>query len=258
MKNILTIFSREFKSYFCSMTAYSVITIFLILTGFFFSTAVSYFSFYSYQLSAQPYLAEQGLSLTEAIITNLFFNFSVILLLMIPLLTMRLIAEEQKQGTFELLLTFPVREAEVVLGKFLAVLAVFFVMLVPVAGQLSLLYAVGGQFEWGVVASAFGGILLLGTAFLSFGLFASSLSENQLISAVITFGFLLLLWMIAWVAELLPPGATGWVNELSLIRHAEGFFKGIVELKHLLFYLLFAVFFLTLTVWRVETRRWVR
>lgn len=240
------------------MTAYSVITIFLILTGFFFSTAVSYFSFYSYQLSAQPYLAQQGLSLTEAVITNLFFNFSVILLLMIPLLTMRLIAEEQKQGTFELLLTFPVREAEVILGKFLAVLAVFGVMLIPVAGQLYLLYSVGGQFEWGVVASAFAGIFLLGTAFLAFGLFASSLSDNQLISAVITFGFLLLLWMIAWVAELLPPDATGWINELSLIRHAEGFFKGIVELKHIAFYLLFTGFFLTLTVWRVETRRWVR
>ncbi len=258
MSNILSIFSKDTKSYFFSMIAYAVIATFLVLSGFFFSSAVSYFSFYSFQLSAQPYLSAQGLNLTEAVIGNLFFNFSVVLLLMIPILTMRTLAEEQKQGTFELLLTYPVNEFQVVLGKFLAAFFVFTVMIAPTFLYLLILRKVGGDFEWGVVLSGFLGQVLLGVAFISFGVFASSLSENQLISAVLTFGFLLLLWIIAWLAEFLPPDASRWINGFSLTRHAEDFFKGIIELKHLVFYLLFTIFFLFLTVWRLQTRKWVR
>lgn len=258
MINTLAIFSKDVRSYFSSMTAYVVITVFLGLSGFFFSAAVSYFSFYSIQLSAQPYMAAQGLNLTEAVIGNLFFNFSVILLLMMPLLSMRVLSEEYRQGTYELLLTYPVSELEVVLGKFLAAYAVFAVMVCPVFFQLVLLKAVGGEFEWTVVGSAFLGLFLLGLAFLALGIFASSLTENQIVSAVITFGFLLFLWVIGWLAEFAPPGATVWFEEISLIRHAEDFFKGILQLKHIWFYLCFAFFFLCLTIWKLESRRWVK
>lgn len=258
MLNLLAIFSKDVRSYFFSMTAYTVITTFLVLSGFFFSSAVSYFSLYSFQLSTQPHLAAQGLNLTEAVISNLFFNFSVILLLMIPILTMRVLAEEQRQGTFELLLTYPISEFEVVLGKFFAALFVLAVMVIPTFIYLLLLKKVGGSFEWEVVVTGFLGIFLLGMAFLSFGVFASSLSDNQLISAVMTFGFLLFLWILAWLTEFLPPLAGRWVHELSLIRHIEDFFRGVIELKHVIFYILFTLFFLVLTVWRLETRRWVR
>ncbi len=258
MSNILAIFSKDVRSYFSSMTAYVLTTIFLILSGFFFSSAVSYFSFYSFQLSSQPFLAQQGLNLTEAVIGNLFFNMSVILLLMMPILTMRTLAEEQKQGTFELLMTYPVTESELVWGKFLSTLFVFGAMLLPTLAHLLLLKIVGGNFEWGVVLTSYLGIVLLGVAFLALGIFASSLTENQIISAVITFGFLLMLWMIAWLNEFLPPETAAWANDFSLIRHLEDFFKGVVELRHVVYYLLLSGFFLLLTIWRLESRRWVR
>ena len=258
MSRLLAIFSKDLKSYFFSMTAYILVTFFLLLSGFFFSTALSYFSIYSFQLSAQPYLASQGLNLTEAVISNLFFNFAVVLLLMIPLLTMRSIAEEQKQGTYELLLTYPVHEWEVVLGKFLAALAVFLFMLCPTLIHIWILKGVGGVFEGGVVFAGFLGLVLLGMAFLAFGVFASALTESQIVSAVIAFGFLLLLWVVAWLADFLPAQAALWVNEFSMIRHAEDFFKGIVELKHVVYYLLFSCFSLLLSAWRLEGRRWVR
>lgn len=258
MSNTLAIFFKDVRSYFCSMTAYVLTTMFLILAGFFFSSAVSYFSFYSFQLSSQPFLAQQGLNLTEAVIGNLFFNMSVILLLMMPVLTMRTLAEEQKQGTFELLMTYPVTEAQVVLGKFLSTLFVFGAMLLPTTMHLLLLKLVGGDFEWGVVLTSYLGISLLGVAFLAMGIFASSLTENQIVSAVITFGFLLLLWMIAWLNEFLPPESSAWANSFSLVRHLESFFKGVVEIKDIAYYLLLSGFFLWLTIWRLESRRWVR
>ncbi len=258
MTNILAILSKDLRSYFFSVTAYVLITVFLLISGFFFSAAVSYFSFYSFQLSSQPSLASQGLNLTDAVISGLFFNLSVIFLLMMPVLTMRSIAEEQKEGTFELLLTYPVSESEVVVGKFLAALFVFLVMLTPAVIPLLILKWVGGVFEWGVVSSGFLGVALSGIAFLAFGLFASSLTENQIVSALIAFGFLLLLWVISWASDFLPTDLALWVNELSVTRHLEDFFKGIVELRHIFFYTLFTFFFLLLTIWRLETRRWVR
>ncbi|HNV85353.1 MAG TPA: ABC transporter permease [Candidatus Omnitrophota bacterium] len=258
MSRVFAIFSKDVKSYFFSITAYIVITIFLTLSGFFFSTAMSYFSLYSFQASSQPYLSTEGLNLTDAVLGNLFFNICVILLLMIPVLTMRLMAEEQKEGTLELLLTYPVNEKEVVLGKFLAAGFVFAVMLLPTMTHLFLLRWLGGTFEWGVVASGGIGLFLMGMAFISFGIFSSSLSENQIIGAVISFGFLLLLWMLAWVSQFVPPAFAGLAGEFSLIRHVEDFFKGIVEVKNIVYYLLFTFFFFLLTVWRLEARKWVR
>ena len=258
MSNIATLLAKDVKSHFSSMTAYVLMTIFLILSGFFFSSAVSYFSFYSFQLSSQPYLAQQGLNLTEAVVGNLFFNMSVILLLMMPIITMRTLAEEQKQGTFELLMTYPVKESEIVLGKFLSTFIVFIIMLLPTVAPLLLLKAVGGVFEWSVVATSYFGVVLLGAAFLALGIFASSLTENQIVSAVVTFGFLLILWMVSWLNEFLPPETSAWANDFSLIRHLDGVLKDVVDLKHVAYYGLFSVFFLFLTVWRLESRRWVR
>jgi ABC-2 type transport system permease protein len=254
---VFSIFSREIRSYFFSMSAYVLATIFLLLSGYFFATAVTYYSLYSFQLSQQPGLAAQGLNLTEAVIGNLFFNFSVILLLMMPVLAMRTLAEEQKQGTLELLLTYPVNEWELVAAKFLSAFCVLLMMLTPLLVDLFLLQRVGGMFEWGVVFSGFLGLLLLAMAFIALGIFTSSLTENQVVSAAMSFGFLLLLWVIGWLSRFLPYRLGGWVDELSLLRHSEGFFKGLIQLKHVLFYALFTLFFLFLAVWRLETRKWV-
>lgn len=258
MGKIFAIFFKDVRSYLYSIIAYAMITIFLGLSGFFFSTAMSYFSFYSMQASSQPYLQQQGLNLTETVISNLFFNISVILLLMMPILTMRLVAEEQKQGTLELLLSYSVNEFHVVFGKFLAAAAIYFLMISPMALHLYLLKWAGGQFEWGVVISAFVGLSVMGMAFLSFGVFASSLSENQIVSAVISFGFLLVLWMIGWVSSFLPAPLAVWADGFSLVRHAEDFFKGVIETKHFVYYFLFTAFFILLATWRLEARKWVR
>lgn len=258
MSRIFSICLKDIKSFFYSISGYTLITIFLLLAGFFFSTAVSYYSLYSFQLSSQPYLAQGGLNLTEAVVGNLFFNLSVIVLLVIPVLTMRVIADEQRQGTFELLMTYPVSEFEIVMGKFFAMLLVFTLMLLPILLHLFLLKMAGGIFEWRVALSCFLGLFLLGMAFLTLGIFASSLTDNQMVSALLAFAFLLLLWIASWVSEFLPPFFVVWVNEISAIRHLEDFFKGVIEVKHIFYYVFFAFFFLLVTKWRLESRKWVR
>lgn len=260
MNRILAIFGRDFKSYYFSFMAYIVITIFLLLAGFFFSTSMSYFSFYSFQAASQPYFAQQqgGLNLTEMVLSGLFFNISIVLLLLMPILTMRLIAEEYREGTLEILLTCPVKESEVIIGKFLAAFTVYLTMLLPTLIHIVLLKAVGGVFDNGVVFAAYLGLILLGGAFLAFGLFSSTLTENQIVSATLSVGFLLLFWMIAWVSDLLPGALGQALSALSLVGHIEDFFKGVIELRHVLYYLLFTAYFLTLAVWRLEQRKWVK
>src|SRR4030067_3237995 len=160
MRNFYLIFKKELKSYFASPIAYVVITMFLILPGYFFYNSFALFSTISFQATVNPMLAKQVgvLNITESVVRPLFGNISVILLLMVPLLTMRLFSEEKKTGTIELLLTYPVTDMEVLLGKFFACLAVFVLMLV-LTGTYPLLLIIYGQPEIGPVITGYLGLL---------------------------------------------------------------------------------------------------
>ena len=198
MNNLFPLIKRELKSYFYSPIAYAVILIFMVIAGFFFYSGMSLYSVVSFEMgrSAQ-FTGPQELSLSDFVLRPLFGNLSVVLLLMMPLLTMRLFSEEKKTGSIELLFTWPLRDSELVLGKFLAALVVFIVMVSLTGFYIGFIWW-HGTVEWMTLLSGYFGLILLGASFLALGVFISTLTENQIISAAVTFGMLLVFWVINW------------------------------------------------------------
>ncbi|MBI2875519.1 MAG: ABC transporter permease subunit [Candidatus Tectomicrobia bacterium] len=252
--NLFPILQREFKSYFVSPIAYIVTFIFLLVSGYFFYTNFAWYAFISLQMAAAP---EGGhdLNLTSGVLSPLFLNMSIIMLLMMPLLTMRLFSEEKKTGTIELLLTYPIRDGEALLGKFAACLAVFAVMLALTLFYV-LLLALYGEPEYGPVITGYLGLLMMGAAFISLGILASSWTENQIVAAAVSFGFLILFWAISWTTYFTGPTLGAVLNHLSLMEHLTSFSKGVIETKDVVYYLGFTFFCLFLTLRSLESKRW--
>ncbi len=257
MRNIYLIFSKELKSYFTSPIAYVVITIFLIITGYFFYNILATFSLISFQAETNPIIARQYnlLNINESVVRPLFGNISMIMLLMMPLLTMRLFAEEKKTGTIELLLTYPVKDVEVLVGKFLACVAVFGVMLLSTITYPVLLMVLGEP-EMGPIITGYLGLFLLGVAFISLGIFTSSLTENQIISATIAFGALLIFWLLSYSMLFAPPELGRLIAYISMTEHLESLAKGVLDTEDILYYINFTLLFLFLTLRSIESRRW--
>jgi ABC-2 type transport system permease protein len=248
------IFKKEMRLYFTSPVAWVILTIFTMITGYFFYSIFAYYTLASMQSMMNPAMARE-LNVTDSVLRPLFSNVSVILLLLMPMLTMRLFAEERRSGTIELLLTFPVRDGAVLLGKYLAALAMYGVMLALtlVYPALVLYFA---RVEWGVLATGYLGLLLMGATFLAVGMFASSLTENQIVASIITFGILLIFWVIGWSADY-AGGAWGRVlSHISLLEHFDSFGKGVLDTKDILYYVDFTIVALFLTLRSLETRRW--
>lgn len=257
MRIFFLIFKKEFKSYFASPVAYVVITMFLILTGYLFYNTLTSFSTISFQATTDPMLAKQVgfFNITESVVRPLFGYISLILLLMVPLLTMRLFSEEKKSGTIELLLTYPVTDMQVLLGKFLSCMAVFAIMIALTALYPVLLIAFG-QPETGPIITGYIGLFLVGASFISLGIFASSLTENQIIAATVAFGLLLLFWMIGSSASLAGRTLEDILSYISLAAHWEGFAKGVIDTEDIVYYLIFISLFLFLTLRILESKKW--
>ncbi|MFQ5848751.1 MAG: ABC transporter permease [Candidatus Methylomirabilales bacterium] len=251
---IWAIFKKEMRSYFASPIAYAVSTIFLVITGYFFYTILTYFSLISVQASMNPGLAS-GLNVTDGILRPLFSDMSVVLLFLMPLVTMRLFAEERKQGTLELLLTFPLRDGEVLLGKFLAATALYALLLFA-TGLYPVLLALWSEPELYPILTGYLGLLLLGMAFIALGLLFSSLTENQIVAAALAFGALLLFWIIGWAATLAEGDWGLLFRHLSILEHLTSFARGVLETKDVAYYLGLISFFLFATLKSLEIRRW--
>ena len=248
------IFKKEMRLYFTSPVAYVVVTIFLLIAGYFFYSIFAFFTLASMQSAMNPAMA-RDLNVTDSVMRPLFSNVSVILLLLLPLLTMRLFAEERRSGTIELLLTFPVRDGAVLIGKYLAAFALYAVML-----GLTVLYpgivAYFARLETGPVFTGYLGLLLMGAAFIAVGIFTSSLTENQIVAAITTFGTLLIFWILGWSADY-AGGAVGRVlQHLSILEHNESFAKGVLDTKDIIYYLNFTILALFLALRSLEARRW--
>ncbi len=254
MANVLAIFKKELRSYFVSPVAYGVLAIFAAIAGFFFWVITGVYQTASLQSMMNPMMG-QGLSPSEWVFRPLFRNLAVIMLFMMPALTARLFAEEKKQGTAELLFTYPIRDVELLLGKFLAALALFLSMLALTLAY-PLLLAPFVRIEWGSTLAGYLGLVLLGVAFLALGTLISSLTEHQLIAFSIAFGLALLLWIVGWPADQAGSTARTLLNHLSIIAHQESFAKGVIESKDVIFYLNFSLFFLFLTLRSLESKRW--
>ena len=194
-------------------------------------------------------------SLVEGVLRPLFQNMSVILLLMMPILTMRLFSEEKKSGTIELLLTYPVRDGEVLLGKYMAALTVFLAMLVLTV-TYSLIVSWITPVEWGPLATGYLGLFLQGAAFIAIGILISSLTENQIVAAVATFGTLLIFWVISWASDSAGGNLGRVLSHLSLTEHFESFAKGVIDTKDLIYYVNLSILALFLTLRSLDSKRW--
>lgn len=257
MRNFYLIFKKELKSYFTSPIAYVVITIFLVISGYFFYNILATFATISYQATINPMAAKQYglLNVTEIVVRPLFGNISMIMLLMMPLLTMRLFSEEKKTGTIELLLTYPITDMQVLLGKFFACLTVYLVML-----ALTILYPIlimiYGQPEIGPIITGYIGLFLLGASFISLGIFASSITENQIIAATVAFGALIFFWMMSFSVGLADPAIGKVISYISITDHLEAFAKGVIDTEDIIYYGIFIILFLFLTLRALESNKW--
>ncbi|MEW6261603.1 MAG: ABC transporter permease subunit [Thermodesulfobacteriota bacterium] len=253
MSKTWSIYKRELRVYFSSPIAYTVIGIFLVIAGYFFYSSLAYYVLISYQAMRNPFV--EGLNLMDMVLTPLFGNVSVVMMLMLPLLTMRLLAEEKKSGTYELLFTYPVRDIEVLLGKYLAALTVFSLMIGLTGLYQFILWALGVS-EPGATLAGYLGLFLMGAAFLALGLFISSLTENQIVAATVSFGGLLLFWVAGWSAATVNPPYNQVFEYLALIKHLANFAKGVVDTADVAYYLCFTFLFLFLTRRSLESKRW--
>jgi len=248
------IFKKEMRLYFTSPIAWVILTIFLFIAGYFFYNIFAYYTLASMQSSMNPQMGRE-LNVTDSVLRPLFSNVSVVLLLLMPLVTMRLFAEERRSGTIELLLTYPVRDGAVLAGKYLAALGLYALMLAftLVYPGIVLYFA---RLEWGPLATGYLGLLLMGATFIAVGILASSLTENQIVAAIGTFGALLMFWVVGWSAEYVG-GAWGRVlSHLSILDHFDTFARGILDTKDVIYYLNFTLVALFLTHRSLEARRW--
>jgi len=253
MNNILAIAHKELKSYFSTPIAYVVIGFFALLFGYFFYAMLIIFNQQSQQLGG---LGGGGnADINQQLIRPLFLNASVILLFVLPLITMRTYSEEKRSGTIELLLTSPVTDVEIIVGKFLGAMALYAAMLGITLIHMVLLFAWGNP-EPKVVLMGYVGLLLMGGCFISVGLLISSLTKNQIVSGMVTFAVFLLLWVINWIASFTGPTTQSVLNYLSITDHFDDFTKGILDTKHLVYYFSVMSFGLFLTARSVDTERW--
>jgi len=261
MKNLWDVFhiaGRELRATFVSPIAYVVLTGFMVLSGWFFFNLLMQFNrlLGMYQMFRRPDIVMQ-MNLNEMVMTPLLYNMTIVLLLMVPLITMRLFSEEKKLKTEELLLTSPVSVNALVLGKYISSLVFLAILLGFTAIYPWILFHYGAPApELGSILTGYVGMFLLGAAFASVGLFASSITENQIVAAVICFVALLLFFIIGWPAESLGPTAGKVLEYLSLIGHFTDFSKGLVESRHVVFFVTFVLFALFLTKRSVESMRW--
>jgi ABC-2 type transport system permease protein len=250
------IFKKEMRLYFTSPIAYAIMFVFAIAMGLFFWLQFASFTMASMQSAMNPMMA-RNLDLSDYVLRPLFFStLSVILFLfLMPLITMRLFAEERRSGTLELLLTFPVRDGAVIAGKFLAALALYAVMLLLTSIYVGIM-AYFAHVDFGPLATLYLGLLLMGAAFLSIGLFASTVTENQIVAALITGIILLSLWIIGWPADIVGGVWAKVLSHLSVPEHMDTFSKGVLDTKDVIYFVNLTILALFLSLKSMEARRW--
>ncbi len=233
---ILAVMKRELQSYFFSPVAYIVFSAFLLIVGYLFWVVL--------------------ISSSTASLQPMLYNASFILLLASPVLTMRLISEEKKNKTIELLLTSPISPTEIILGKFLACLIIYLVLFLLTIQYPLVISCYSPDFDMGPVYCGYLGLLLLSGAFISVGIFASTISENQIVAAMTSFGLLMLFWVFGWAKQALENGFGQMLGNLSLFDRYADFLRGVLDSGNVIFFIIFTFIWLFLATRVLESDRW--
>lgn len=256
MRKILTIAQKEFGSCFHSWLGVMMAVLFFLVSGIFYVILV--LSYVKISMNPQQYGLSNfsGINQTQYIFGSFFSNVSILLLFLVPILTMRSFSEEKRQETLELLFTYPLSDFEIVAGKQLGILWFFWALILPLFGYLGIFHWIGGEFDWGPVLLGFLGFSLLGTAYLAAGVFISSLTKSPIVSALGTFGVLLVFWIFDWVDDIATGPWAHIFSELSPLAHYKNFTLGILDVQDVVFFGFFFFYFLFLTLRSIETRNW--
>jgi gliding motility-associated transport system permease protein len=255
MRNIVAIAQKELKSYFAGPIAYIAIGLWALLYGYFFVAILQYFMRQSMQMNQFGMQGPQAVNVNQMLIRPLLQNVTIMILFVMPMVTMRTYSEEKRSGTIELLLTAPLTDFQIIMGKFLGAMALYGVMLLVTMLHIGLLFVYGHP-EPKPILTAYLGLLLLGGCFISLGLLISSLTKNQIVAGMVTFAVFLLLWIITWIGSFSGPTVDQLTQYLSIIDHLEDFSKGVIDTKHLIYYVSFITFGLFLTAKSVDSERW--
>jgi ABC-2 type transport system permease protein len=253
MRNIITICRKEIGAYFSSPVAYLLMALFGLVFGFFFYSATAYFVMQG--MRSQMMGQGGAMSVNDFVIAPMLGNASVVGLFLMPLISMRLFAEEKRSGTIELLLTSPLSDWEIVLGKWLGAMFMYSCVLLLAICDVALLF-VWGSPDWRPVLAGFLGLFLQGGCVLAIGAFISTTTKNQIIAGAATFSVCLLLWVLSWVSSYNEAGWAQAVAYCSILTHFEPFSKGIIDTKDVVFYISAIFLGLFLTTRSLESLRW--
>jgi ABC-2 type transport system permease protein len=253
MRNVWIICRKELRSYFVSPVAYILLIMFALIFGYFFWNALGAFVFEGIQsqMSGRSF----PMDLNEWIIRPLLANVSVIGLFFIPLITMRLFAEEKRTGTIELLATSPVRDIEIILGKWFAAVVLYGCLLLFTAANFAFLFRYGHP-DWKPLLVGYLGLFLLAGALLALGTFISSLTRNQIIAGAVTFGICLLFYVFGWVSGYESAGWARVLSYMSIPNHIESFERGVLDSKDAIFFFTLIIVGLFFTARSLESLRW--
>jgi gliding motility-associated transport system permease protein len=253
VRNIWTICRRELYAYFVSPIAWVLLTIFALLSGVFTYDMAALFvrAGFESQMQGQSF----PMNVNEQVLAPLLSNISVVGLFLIPLISMRLFAEEKRQMTIELLVTSPVHDTEIVIGKWLSAVLMYGALLVVLLADVSFLFFYGRP-DWRPFVTGFFGVLLQGACILALGTFISTLTKNQIVAGAIGFGLALVLWILSWSTSFGNSPTVQVLNYLSIISHQDTFTRGIIDTKDLIYYLSMIFFGLFLTTRSLESLRW--
>lgn len=256
MKKIFVLAGKEFMSFFRSWTGVLSGGFFFLVTGIFFVVLVLSYAKISMNPRAFGLSNFANLNQTQYVFGSFFLNVNVLLIFLVPMLSMRAFAEERRHETLELLFTYPLSDFEIVAGKLIGLVCFFSVLLSPLAGYGALFCWAGGEIDWGPVLAGFAGFWVLGVAYLAAGVFMSSLTRSPVVSAIGTFGVLVVFWML----DAMKVGGEGMgstlFSALSPISHYRNFTYGILDLRDVVYFVFFFFYFLFLALRSVETRNW--
>jgi ABC-2 type transport system permease protein len=253
VRNVFIIWRKELRSYFVSPIAYLLLAMFAVIFGFFFWNILGYFVFTGMesQMRGEMY----PMNLNEQVIRPLLSNVGVIGLFFIPMITMRLFAEEKRSGTIELLVTSPIRDGEIILGKWLSALTLYGVLLLLTALNFVFLFKFGNP-DWKPLAIGYLGLLLQAGALLAIGMFISTLTKNQIIAGATTFGVCLLLWVLEWAGGYETATWAKVLSYMSVVTHIGSFSKGLLDTKDAVYYVTLTFLGIFFTARSLESLRW--